>query len=74
VGGARAIKEAREMFPKGKTWSSIVLLDAWSGACRYIMVGLLPVIDCLYFFFFLTTKMHNYPFFVCCLLKSGNHF
>jgi len=36
VGGARAIKEACEMFPKGKTWSSIVLPDAWSGACRYI--------------------------------------
>jgi len=40
----------------------------WCGTCRWIMVRLLSVIDCLYFFFLfslLTTKVYNYPF---CLL------
>jgi hypothetical protein len=48
----------------------------WCGACRRIMVGLPPVINCLCFFFLLsllTSKMHNCPL---CLLffNLSSHF
>ena len=41
--------------------------------CKHIMVGLQSAIDCLCFFFFfslLTTKVHHYPLFACCLFGS----
>jgi len=48
----------------------------WCDVCRYIIVGLPSVIDCLCFFFLfylLTTKVDNYYLFVCCLLGYGKH-
>jgi predicted tellurium resistance membrane protein TerC len=45
--------------------------STWCNVCIHIMDELSLVIDCLCFFFLfslLTTKVHNYPLFVYCLL------
>jgi hypothetical protein len=76
------IKEAHETL----RWSNLAIhritryadvpSSIWCNACRHIMVGLSSMINCLCFFFLfslLTTKMHNYPLFVYCLLGFGYH-
>ena len=48
--------------------------STWCNVCIHIMDELSLVIDCLCFFFLfslLTTKVHNYPLFVYCLLGFG---
>jgi len=55
------------------TRCAVVPSSTWNSTCSHIMVGLPPVIDCLRFFFLfslLTTKVHNYLLFVCCLFES----
>lgn len=68
-----SLKRRVRCFPKAKPGHPSYYQMHGAAHVDIFMVGLLSVIDCLYFFFVLTTKMHNYLFFVCCLLESGNH-
>jgi len=52
---------------------TVVPSSTWYDTCIHVMVKLLSVINCLSFFFLLsllTTKMHSYHLFICCLLES----
>ena len=83
VGGTRTVKETRE---NASLWPNLVihsldrcvgvLSSRWCSACKFIMVGLSPVIDCFCFFFLfslLTIKVFNCPLFIYCLLGYSGH-
>jgi hypothetical protein len=67
------------MLTGGQIWSSVISLDAQPslfthGATLVYISWLVAATDRLFLFFFsfflLTTKVHNCPLIVCCLLES----
>jgi hypothetical protein len=72
----RHFTEAKSNHSSFITRYAAIPFSTWCSVYKHIMIGLLSIINCLYFFLLfslLTTKIHNCHLFICCLLGSSNH-